>query len=315
MADVFLSYCSSDVDTANALLRALEREGLTVWIAPRDVPPGINYGAAINKGLSDSRALALLFSRDAVRSASVERELTLACELGMPIFPLRTDDTRIDQTSSFGYFLAGTQWVSISEGTSIPEAAGIIGRALAVEPSGGLRQEELAPIVNRAPNLRHQPTSALVDLGIHLAEYVGSYQLPAPLGQVMRDGLLGPIGSLLVGIGQGPLSEPALQGQLDEAIKGDAGLAALSWYPQANSNDHGWFMAAQLLLPLSMMVSRREDSERLLRTLNRYLLETDLNDADVTRLQADIADSVATYEGDGKGFLLYSLARMKRAAR
>ena len=34
----------------------------------------------------------------------------------------------------------------------------------------------------------------------------------------MRDGLLGPIGSLLVGIGEGPLSEPALQGQLDEAI-------------------------------------------------------------------------------------------------
>jgi hypothetical protein len=37
---VFISYASPDSVVADAVCLALEREGVTCWIAPRDVVPG-----------------------------------------------------------------------------------------------------------------------------------------------------------------------------------------------------------------------------------------------------------------------------------
>jgi hypothetical protein len=38
--DVFVSYASPDVATANAAVESLEHRGIACWIAPRDVVPG-----------------------------------------------------------------------------------------------------------------------------------------------------------------------------------------------------------------------------------------------------------------------------------
>jgi phage FluMu protein Com len=48
--DVFLSYSSKDKPTADAACAVLEARGLRCWIAPRDIIPGKEWGAAIVEG-------------------------------------------------------------------------------------------------------------------------------------------------------------------------------------------------------------------------------------------------------------------------
>ena len=44
---VFVSYSSRDRDIADIVMAQIEAEGRSVWIAPRDVPPGMTYPEAI----------------------------------------------------------------------------------------------------------------------------------------------------------------------------------------------------------------------------------------------------------------------------
>src|SRR5438552_3666559 len=63
--DVFLSYSSKDKLTADAACAALEARGLRCWVAPRDIVPGKEWGAAIIEGIEQSRSMVLLFSANA----------------------------------------------------------------------------------------------------------------------------------------------------------------------------------------------------------------------------------------------------------
>src|SRR6516164_9307871 len=45
--DAFISYSSKDKTAADAACAVLERTGVRCWIAPRDIRPGVEYGAAI----------------------------------------------------------------------------------------------------------------------------------------------------------------------------------------------------------------------------------------------------------------------------
>jgi hypothetical protein len=44
---VFISHSSKDKAIGNEICRFLEANGISCWIASRDVTPGKNYGAAI----------------------------------------------------------------------------------------------------------------------------------------------------------------------------------------------------------------------------------------------------------------------------
>ena len=50
--DVFVSYASQDAAIANAVVLALERDGLTCWVAPRDVTPGALYADGIIRAIA-----------------------------------------------------------------------------------------------------------------------------------------------------------------------------------------------------------------------------------------------------------------------
>ena len=57
--DVFISYASQDAAVANAVVSALERQGLKCLIAPRNVKPGTVYADAIVGAINESKALVL----------------------------------------------------------------------------------------------------------------------------------------------------------------------------------------------------------------------------------------------------------------
>ena len=64
--DVFVSYASQDVPVADAIVAALEKNGLKCWIAPRDVKPGTVYADAIIRAINEAKALVLVLSASAM---------------------------------------------------------------------------------------------------------------------------------------------------------------------------------------------------------------------------------------------------------
>jgi succinyl-CoA synthetase alpha subunit len=65
---VFVSYASKDVAIADAIVEALERQGLKCWIAPRDVVPGESYAGAIVHAIDATKLIVLILSENATAS-------------------------------------------------------------------------------------------------------------------------------------------------------------------------------------------------------------------------------------------------------
>ena len=112
--DVFLSYASQDVATANATLEVLEKQGIRCWIAPRDVTPGAHYAGAIISAISGAKALVLVLSDSALASKHVGKEIERASSKGRPIIALRTGSAPLPPT--FEYFLSESQWIDVGVG-------------------------------------------------------------------------------------------------------------------------------------------------------------------------------------------------------
>lgn len=108
MTDVFMSYSSQNSIHAKALCEALEKEGLSVWIAPRNIPAGAEYGEEIIKGIENSKVFVLCLSKDSVQSQHVLREVERAVNRNMAIIVYQMEEVTL--TKSFEYFLASTQW-------------------------------------------------------------------------------------------------------------------------------------------------------------------------------------------------------------
>ena len=59
---VFLSHATEDRDIATQVCAALEADGISCWIAPRDVKAGTDYAAAILDAIRTSDLVLLVFS-------------------------------------------------------------------------------------------------------------------------------------------------------------------------------------------------------------------------------------------------------------
>ena len=102
--DAFLSYASRDGEVAERLCRELEAGGITVWMAPRDVPAGANYADAIVRALNACRTLVVVLSAHSVGSAHVGKEIERASSKRRPILAVRLDDVAL--TPALEYFLS-----------------------------------------------------------------------------------------------------------------------------------------------------------------------------------------------------------------
>lgn len=87
--DIFISHASQDSIVADAACAALEQRGLICWIAPRDLPPGKDYGEAIAEAIAHARLFLLIFSAESNEAPRARREVEQAGRLGLPILGLR----------------------------------------------------------------------------------------------------------------------------------------------------------------------------------------------------------------------------------
>ena len=107
--DVFISYSHVDKATADATCATLEQAGIRCWIAPRDIMPGDEWGAAIVKAIDQCRAMVLIFSASANNSKQIRREVERAIHAGATIIPVRIEN--VAPTEAMAYFMSTVHWL------------------------------------------------------------------------------------------------------------------------------------------------------------------------------------------------------------
>ncbi|MGQ0550150.1 MAG: TIR domain-containing protein [Armatimonadota bacterium] len=107
--DVFVSYSAKDKPTADAVVATLEVRGIRCWIAPRDVLAGMHYGEAIIDAINASKAMVLVFSKNANESSQIRLEVERAVSKGISIIPVRIED--VAPGKSLEYFIGPVHWL------------------------------------------------------------------------------------------------------------------------------------------------------------------------------------------------------------
>jgi hypothetical protein len=107
--DVFISYPQQDKAAADAACARLEADGIRCWIAPRDVPPGADWPAAIVDAIDNCRAMVLIFSSSTNASKQIHREVQRAFEREAPVIPLRIE--KVAPERSLAFFMGSVHWL------------------------------------------------------------------------------------------------------------------------------------------------------------------------------------------------------------
>lgn len=129
--DILISYARADRDQALALAGRLEARGYTAWM-DRDLLPGEEWPARIERAIGSSRLVIVLWSDSAVRSRWCRAEAALAMEQGKYAAG-RLDDGR----PPFGFREAETPRIDPASGAGMAEFLAEIEvrlRAAAAEP-------------------------------------------------------------------------------------------------------------------------------------------------------------------------------------
>lgn len=114
---VFLSHSSNDADRAALLCLQLENEGISCWLAPRDIPAGHRYSEAIVDGIDECSVFVLLYSEAASNSTHVVNELEHSASKGKRILVIRTDDADPGSSRRVSLFVRSHQWFDASHGS------------------------------------------------------------------------------------------------------------------------------------------------------------------------------------------------------
>ena len=106
---VFISHASNNFKIADEIRDVLETRGVSCWIAPRDIPPGQQYGTSIIEGISNSSVFLLLLTDESNLSVAVQNEVERAFGYQKTIIPVRISDVKPGKEIEF--FVSNAQWV------------------------------------------------------------------------------------------------------------------------------------------------------------------------------------------------------------
>jgi hypothetical protein len=116
---VFLSYALRDRHVAERLTEGLQRAGLEVWAAEKEVLPGDNYGLQIGRALESADAMVVLVSPESMQSASVQSEINYA--LGASNFAGRLVPAIVRPTRAMPWIME--RFPSVKVGADVEQAA------------------------------------------------------------------------------------------------------------------------------------------------------------------------------------------------
>jgi hypothetical protein len=110
---VFISHSSADRAIAERLCTYLEQHGAPCWMAPRDVMPGQNYGAAIVDAIDECRVFVLLLSSESNKSRQVVREVERAASTDSVILPFRIED--VQPSRDLAFYVSSAHWLDAAK--------------------------------------------------------------------------------------------------------------------------------------------------------------------------------------------------------
>ena len=105
---VFVSHSSDNRELAQELASFLEARGARIWIAPRDVRPGMDYSEQLQAAIENCAAFVVLVTEMANKSPYVRAETEMAFSNNKPIFPVRITD--IQPAAGLAFFLKIRHW-------------------------------------------------------------------------------------------------------------------------------------------------------------------------------------------------------------
>src|SRR3954468_7291809 len=110
---VFISHSSADREVAEGVCAYLEKNGVGCWMAPRDVTPGKNYGAAIVDAIDECQVLVLILSSRSNASRQVVREVERAASADSVILPVRIED--VQPSRDIAFYVSAAHWLDATK--------------------------------------------------------------------------------------------------------------------------------------------------------------------------------------------------------
>lgn len=134
---IFLSHSSRDARFAHELCRLLEDQGISCWMAPRDVPKGAEWDAVIPEAIDNSPGFLLLLSVNSARSEQVAKEVYHAAKAeSKKIFPVRMEE--VEPVGKIGFHLQGRHWTDLWNAKSLEDdVRGLVGQLEKIAGGGG----------------------------------------------------------------------------------------------------------------------------------------------------------------------------------
>ena len=109
--EVYISYAPRDKTAANAVRAVLESQGLSCWIASRDLAAGTDPVEATVSAIQSAKACVLIFSANTNAEAQIGRETDAAYNLNIPMIGFRTAD--VAPSDKLRHHL-GNNWIDAS---------------------------------------------------------------------------------------------------------------------------------------------------------------------------------------------------------
>lgn len=105
--DVFISYSSKDFDKVNRVKHILEENGISCWMAPKNIPAGSNYAKEIPIAIKNCKVFLLMITSKSQTSQWVPKEIGLALSEYKCVIPLVIEECVL--TDAFKFFLIDVQ--------------------------------------------------------------------------------------------------------------------------------------------------------------------------------------------------------------
>jgi hypothetical protein len=106
--DVFISYSSKDLETAQEVRSYLESHHIRTWMASENIPKGRKYAVEIEEALEECRVFILILSKHSNVSVHVQNEIDLAVNNELSILTLRIEDVVL--AKGMKYYLQRHHW-------------------------------------------------------------------------------------------------------------------------------------------------------------------------------------------------------------
>lgn len=143
MKEVFISYSTVDTVQAETVRNILEKNGISCWMAPRDIPGGSNYTKEIPIAIRGCKAFVLILSDNAQKSQWVLRELDSAVNSGKVILPFMLEDCALND--EFNFLLTGAQRYAAYQ-KKAEELEKLVGRVRAVLAADSQNTMQTTPV-------------------------------------------------------------------------------------------------------------------------------------------------------------------------